>query len=327
MDILQGSKGWGGLFLLFLNIMILTGGCAARNEGVTETAAAGPEKHARMVTDHLARQVEVPEKPIRILALTRSFMDDLFEMGVTPVGKVEEYDHRPEGKALPGISKQAFPNIEAIHSLKPDIIFANTRQHAQMRESLAASGAAIVFIDPNKVEKDPLLDRMQLMGEALNKQEAVAAYARHLEAVSAELQEQVAQTQIKTGLILEGNGDTNKAAQPTGFYGALLLRLGVRNIVPAGLPGSGMSTWVTFDRERIVREAPDVILLKASTNDQQEGEELLRAFYQNPAWKNLKSVKSKQVYVLPGKISPGNISNEQALRVTADILRGQRFDL
>lgn len=311
---------------ILLVLTVILEGCSSQlYETKNAATTLETKQHTHSIVDHMGRKVEVPEQPQRVLALTRNFMEEILILGIIPVGKVDEYNNRPEGISLPSVSKQATPNVEAILSLHPDVIVANIRQHAQMLENLQSSGAAVIFIDPNQTGADPLAGRIQFLGEILNRQEAAQNYIARLNNVSVELKQKVAEKNYKSGLILDGSGDMTKAAQPSGFYGAMLQRLGIRNIVPAGLPGSNLSTWVTFDRETILKESPDFILIKAVTNNKNSQNDLLERFYDNPAWQDLKAVKERKVFVLPATVDPGKMDNITALQMTARILCEQEL--
>lgn len=307
-----------------IGILISLVGCsqqASSTPGATPSSAA---IQTRTITDDLDRKVEVPAQPQRVLALSRNFMDELYELGIISIGKVEEYNNRAELNALPSVSNQSTPNLEAIYKLKPDLILANSRQHAQMLEGLVASGAAVVFIDPSKVKNDPLTDRILFIAEVTNRQTEAQAYVKRLLDLCRELQGKIAPAGYKTGLFLQ-SADGAKSAQPTGFFGLMLGRLGIENIVPTGLPGGEKETWVAFSTETILQKNPDIILLKSSSNDKTENETILNSFLQNTAWKGLKAVKNKKVFVIPAKINSGSISNEDAFKTTAKIIYPEGF--
>lgn len=293
--------------------------------GMNGIYGADNDIKTRVITDHMGRNVKVPDTPQRIIALTRNFMEELFELGVTPIAKVEEYNNRPEGIALPGVSNQTNPDIEKIHSLKPDLIFANTRQHSPMKELLESTGASVVFIDPNKIETDPMTDRIRFIASVLNIDEKAQDYINQLDKQAALLAEKLKKSGLQTVILLEGGGESGKAAQPTGFYGMLLQKLGFTNLIPKGLPGSNASTWVPVNIEMIATSNPDFILLKASTNDKEEHKKLISLLLSNPAYKMTPAVKNKKVFVLPAKIAPGNITNADALKKTASILFPEGF--
>lgn len=316
------------LCLFILSILLILPGCAGNNDSASQTATTITNSNAEdiiSITDDLGRNVEVPSKPERVLALTKNMMDELYELGVTPVGKVEEYKNRPDLKALPSVSNQDSPNLEAIYQLKPDLILANTRQHAQILEGLEKSGSAVVFIDPSKMNQDPLTDEVVLLGRILNRPDEAQAYVQRLNELSEDLQARISPAGYKTGLLLMGTESSMTAAQPTGVFGALLSRLGIENIVPKGLPGSGKSTWVAFDAETIIQENPDLIILRSNSKDKNEQENLKQSFIQNLQWSSLKAVQNGNVFILPPGISPGNCSNEDALQSTAKIIYPDGF--
>ncbi len=317
------------LSLLVIIGMLVFGGCTGQEAGKQSDTALNADtlsSETNTITDDLGREVEIPANPQKVLALTKNMMDELYEIGIIPVGRVEEYKNREELCALPSVSTQQNPNLEAIYELKPDLILANTFQHAQMAEGLEKSGAAVYFIDPTKVANDPWTDRITLMGSLLNREAEASAYLEKLDQLSAELQEKIAPANYQTGLMLLCGGDTISAAQPTGVWGALLVKLGIENIVPSGLPGSDKSTWVTYDAESIIEADPDLIILKASSNDKEQQKKIKSSFMQNPAWKELKAVKNANVYLLPGKYTPGNASNEEILDAAARIIYPQGFE-
>jgi iron complex transport system substrate-binding protein len=285
----------------------------------TTASSASSTVAARTMKDDLGNQVTVPENPTKVLALTKNMMDEIYLLGVKPVGKVEEYNNEAALVALPSVSNQANPNLEAIYQLKPDLILANSRQHAQMLEGLKNSGAAVFMIDPNKLSDNPLTDEVVFLGKLLNRNAEAQAYVDRLNTLCKSLQTKLAPSGYKTGLFMM-SGDAISVAQPTGVYGALLPSLGIKNIVPKGLPGSDKSTWVAFDAETIVKENPDVILIKASSNEDQANQKILTAFKQNLAWKDLNAVKNNNVFIIPARIAPGNMSMESILESTAKII-------
>jgi iron complex transport system substrate-binding protein len=285
----------------------------------TATAPTSPSPVTRLYTDDLGNKVTLPDNPSRVLALTKNMMDEIYTLGITPVGKVEEYTNVAALVALPSVSNQSTPNMEAVYQLKPDLILANSRQHASMLDGLKSSGATVVMIDPNKLSKSPLTDEVVVLGTILNRNSQAQAYMEKLNTVITGLQAKLLPAGYKTGLFMM-SGDAISVAQPTGVYGALLPALGIKNIVPEGLPGSDKSTWVAYDAETILKADPDIIMIKSSSNDAQANQKILDTFMQNVSWKDLKAVKNSKVFVIPSKIAPGSLSTEDILKQTAKII-------
>lgn len=272
------------------------------------------------VTDDLGRTVAIPSSPQRVIALTRSFMDLILEIDGPLVGKVEEYRHKPEGVALPSVGSQMTPDVEAIAALRPDLIIANTRLHSALLEAFESSGAAVYFMDPNAYETDPMTDRIATFGRLLERTAQAGAYIARLDALSAELHERVAESGYETGLMIFRNNRGVTVAQPTGMFGWFLMRLGIENVVPLGLPGSNRSTWVPYSQEQILVSDPDVILLRSRSNDAHDMAELRANFVDDPVWSRMRAVQNGDVYVMSPRIDTGIVGNETALRMVADLM-------
>jgi iron complex transport system substrate-binding protein len=289
---------------------------------VTETTTIIP---ARTVVDDLNREVTLPDVMDKVLVLTKGMMDEVYEIGVVVVGKVEEYKNRQELIDLPSVGAQASPNIEAIYALQPDIIIANSRQHTSMEESLESTGATVIFVNPNLYDSFPLLGRTEFVAGVLNRQAEFTAYKNRVETLCTELSDKVAPAGYETSLVMMGGSESIQVANPGGTFGALLPSLGIANIIGWDLPGSSESTWIPYDAETIIQEDPDVILLKTSSNKAADNQTILDAFMANSIWQPLSAVANGKVFILPGNAAPGNMSLLNMLQTTAEIIYAEGF--
>ncbi len=210
------------------------------------------EQESKTVVDDLGREVTIPAKPQRILALVSARMEDLFNLGITPVGKVDEYKIRQEGIDLPSVGSATNINIEAIYQLKPDLIIAHSRNQGSIAEALEETGFPVYYFDPVVDAETSEDDVLMFLADLLGKKEEAEAYVSQINAFAEDYKEQIAaQTDIKTAVIIK-DGDTITAAQTASGFGSVLTALGLENVVPEGLPGSGTSTFVAFDIETIM---------------------------------------------------------------------------
>lgn len=278
----------------------------------------GWASETRVLVDHLGRAVALPPLPQRVLALHRAFIRDLLELGVLPIGRVEEYTYEEEIRVLPSVGSEKAPDLEVIYALAPDLIIANTRLHVPLFEALEKSGAAVFFIDPEKFS-DPLLERVLFIAQVVGREDAGKAYAARLDALSAKLREQVARCGYHTAIVVQGGAESVLVSQPTGMYHGLLVRLGLENVVPQGLPGAGRSTWVRFDIEAIMKADPDVFIVRAAGSSKAE-DELLNYYRTAPEWQGVRAIREGRIYVLPARVNPGEITAEEALQILANLL-------
>jgi ABC-type Fe3+-hydroxamate transport system substrate-binding protein len=321
MHVRTAISGRRGLTVAFIAVFAILSTAPISGSGGAESPDVEPAEDAPflIITDDQGREVVLNSVPTRVLGLARQFMEELFVIGVTPVGKVDEYDNRPELNALPSAGSQNAINIEAILELEPDLILANIRQHSDLTDSLEAMGATVFFVDPS-LEDDFFTDRVRLFGRLLDRNEEAEAYAADLAGVIEELRAQVAECGYETGIIVQGGSETIRAAQPTGLYGALFPALEIENIVPTDLPGAGRSTFVTYDLEAITQADPDIILIRAAGSGERDLNRLRQFYRESALWQGLRAVREDRLFVLPPRVNPGKISSEGALRTTADII-------
>ncbi len=337
--------------LLVLGIFSFLTGCGNRQNQTVSSNTGSTETQVRTIKDDLGREVQVPAQPERVLALNSSMMETLFDLGVTPVGKVDEYTiNRPEAQDLPGISNENSPNIEIINKLAPDLIIAHARNHAQILDSLEGTGAAVVYIDPS-VAEDQLLGRIDLIAEILNCQAEAAAYTQKVQDKADLLRARIADSPIKTALFIQGGSQNIMAAQSFCFWGRLMTYLGLENIVPEEVAKTSKAGFVTFDVETIIQKQPDIILVlqpgfrsapsqgsgqgsgqgngkgnsQANSGVQQSTgnmspDELLAMYKDDPMWKELSAVKNNRIYIVPINVSPGKINVLDALNLMADLI-------
>lgn len=248
-----------GLLIALLVLSLLTACSTQQAEPVDDAQQNNDEFH--IVKDALDREVQVPNNPERVLALNASMTETLFNLGVVPVGLVNEYMiQRPEAEGLPDISLENSPNIEIINKLKPDLIIAHVRNHGQMLESLEGTGAAVVYIDPSSAD-DQLLGPVSTIGEVLNRQKEADAYIKEVEEKAKTLRDKIKESPVKTALFIQGGSQNISSARSFCFWGRLLDYLGLENIVPDEMAGSSKAGFMPFDIETIIQKDPDIIFV------------------------------------------------------------------
>ncbi len=287
------------------------------------TAVSGAFAQPRTVTDHAGFEVVIPENLERIVALNPLLMEGLFAIGVTPVGKVEDYRIREEGNALPSVGTQSNVDIEAVYRLNPSLVIAHIRSHGDLARILREDGRAVYLVDPGKMGDNPMLDSVIFLGDLLDRGEAAREYAESTFRLADELKQKVQEeTGIGSAIVIR-DGDRITASQNATIYGSILRAFGIRNIVPEDMPGSNKESFVAFDIETIAKEDPDAIIIVASSADASQDRAIVEKFTDNSLWSGLSAVKNGRVYVMPFKVHPGRSTAEQMLRIAADTLLGR----
>ncbi len=272
------------------------------------------------VKDELGREVTIPENPERVLALTSAVMQALFNIDITPVGKVNDYKVTEEGMALPSIGTASSVNIESVYVLQPDLIIASSRFHSGLEEELEKTGAVVYYFDPDKVGDISVVEVTGYIGKLLGKEDVAEQYVQSVFTVADEFKEKIAsETDIKTGIVIQ-DGDAIVAAQNASSYGSMLKLLGIDNIVPDNLPNAKKSSFVPFDVETILASNPDLVFIMTSSKDAENNKTILEKFKSDPQWAGLDAVKKNRLLILPFSVNPNRSTPEEMVKVTAEAI-------
>ncbi|MEG6521409.1 ABC transporter substrate-binding protein [Desulfotomaculum sp. 1211_IL3151] len=306
-------------FTLAVVMMLSMGlaGCSGKPPAQSSEQSADVQTK-NTVTDELGREVTIPENPQRILALTSAVMQAFFNIGITPVGKVDDYKVTEEGMALPSVGTPSNVNIEAVYALQPDLIIASSRFHASLKQELEKSGAVVYYFDPDKVGDIPVVEVTAYIGKLLGKEDVAEHYVQSVYAAANEFKKKIAsETDIKTGIVIQ-DGDTIVAAQNASSYGSMLTLLGIDNIVPDNLPNATKSSFVPFDVETILASNPDLVLIMTSSKDAENNKAILEKFKSDPQWAALDAVKNNQLLILPFSVNPNRSTPEMMVKAMAE---------
>lgn len=310
------------VFLSLIMVFTIFVGCKRQTKTQNISSKSPPEENVEIKTlvDELGRTVEIPENPKKVLGLTSAVMEALFNVGVTPVGKVEEYNIRDEGIALPSVGMTNTLNIEKIYELEPDFIIASSRYHAAVQNELEIAGCPIYFFDPDSTGEISIVDLTPFVGDLLGIPNAGETYRTQIMDLADELKEKISEIgEYETGMIIK-TGDTITSVQRSSGYGALLILLGINNIVPDNLPGAKKSPYVTYDLEQIIKDNPDVIFVIAPGKDKDANKTILDSIKSDEKWSQLDAIKKDKIFMLPFSVNPNRMNVGDMLKTTANLI-------
>ncbi|MEI8400780.1 MAG: helical backbone metal receptor [Alcaligenaceae bacterium] len=262
-----------------------------------------------LVTDDRGVTTRWVTAPQRVITLLPSLTETVcaLEQCARLVG-VDRYSNWPaQVTLLPTLGGGMDPNIEAIMSLKPDVVF--TAQSSRIAERLEALGLKVVALETTShADVQRLLEKVsQVLG--VDPQEAKKLWHRIDEGVSTAAQQLPANTQQLRVYI-----EVNRApfgAGPQSFIGETLSRLGAQNILQ-----EQSDAFPRINPEFVIRAQPDLIMI--SEHD-------LIAMLERPGWSAMAAIKSNRIcafatidqdiLVRPGPRLP------QAAQIMADCLK------
>lgn len=262
------------------------------------------------VRDALGRNIEVSLPIQRIVALNSDVLEVLRTLKAEDrvVGVFSEMvRERGFWGALverPKVGSWRDPDLEAIASLKPDIVIAYSRNPGPLLEKkMALFGIQVLRLDLYKVET--LEQEVQVLGQLLGREKEAALFCdwhrRHIEMI----REKIDGALTRPSVYIESYTDYHAAGPGSGGHEMCLLA-GGRNIA------AGLS--IPYPRvtpEWVVSRNPEVIVKAAAygngyaLKDRAPFNRRRDAILHRPAWRHIAAVASGQVHVMDSAIWTG----------------------
>lgn len=251
---------------------------------------------ARDVT-HAMGVTDVPEAPLRIVALTNEATEDLVALGLIPVGAARSANSDPWYDYLDAslaativIGEEVAPDLEAIAALQPDLILGNKRRHEKIYGQLSAIAPTVFAESIQGTWKDNLTLYADAVGKSAESAVLLGGYQDRLAQIRAGLGERI-KDEISVVRFLAGQ---SYAYFPASFSGSVLADIGFAR--PAAQRGEGLAEPIT--KERIGELAADRILhFTYETGDGlavSEGQ----SWMAEPLWQNLEAAQTGRVHAV-----------------------------
>jgi ABC-type Fe3+-citrate transport system substrate-binding protein len=293
--------------LVALAAGLLTGAASGKS---TSSAAkfdptCGAARTATRTVNGTLGSVTLHGTPTRIVALEFSFVDDLAQVGVKPVGIADDNDAtriippiRPLVAGYTSVGLRQTPNLETIASLHPDLIIADATRHVNIYHQLQAI-APTIALDSLQEAYLPNLHAAIVVGQAVNK---CGAMVRRVQ------QDKIIMQRMKAAVLAATHGkgeqrkamfvvDTNKiwnVHSNLAYTPSLLQAIGITPANTLTMNATNRSNpYIVMSQEDLLSNNPDIIF--AANNPPNP---LYDQWSQSPLWSNINAVKNKQVYLV-----------------------------
>lgn len=189
------------------------------------------------------------------------------------------------------IGEKMEPNLETILKLKPAVILSSTKFPAETNEKLAkiATTIPVSHISTDWMNNLKLL--AALTGKQTESTQAILKYQSELKAAKAKLAPKFKDKKVVAVRIRVGN--LFIYPQDVFFNRSLYADLG------AAVPGEVLKAKAqqNISLEAFAAMNPDYLFVQFSADENTDNPKALEELQKNPIWKNLKAVKSGNVYV------------------------------
>lgn len=262
----------------------------------------------KIITDTEGRTVRIPEKVQRAVVLTATCIETIYIIGA--IDKVVGISKNIlDNKLLPSIIPQlrqipvvaqstAIVNLEAILSLKPDVLITMGPEHIAVGmdkktvKRIESYGIPVILLNLKSLDENYY--SIELLGKVFNSEEKAQELINYMKGIVGFVQDKIRtippDKRIKA-LYVSGNNPNYIAG---GYWKEQDIRVLAGGInVASDIP----QFMATVSSEQLVMWDPDVITISTSAKYSPKD------VYSNPHLKNISAVKNKRVYKHPYHIA------------------------
>jgi iron complex transport system substrate-binding protein len=275
-----------------------------------------PALASRTVTDELGRTVVIPDRPRRIVCLTPSLTETVYELGEgESVVGVSDYTTFPEAaRSKPSVGNLTHPAMEKIIALQPDLVLLEAHINRQETiHQLEALSVPAFVVDPQGLTG--ILKMVRSVGEATNHSEEAESLVKRLsekrDAVAARVQ-----GQARPKVLVVVWYEPVLTAGSKAFITDVIAAAGGESVT-ADIP----QAWPQISMEEVVERSPDFLLLIKELH----GGITLDLLKSRAGWERLAAVRDASVFYVDEKLELPCPSVFEALEELARTLHPAAF--
>ncbi|WP_319407338.1 cobalamin-binding protein [uncultured Desulfosarcina sp.] len=248
---------------------------------------------AKTSIDQLGRQVMVPDRPQRIVALAPSITEIIFFLGLADrlVGATQFSDFPPAAEKLPKVGSYVHLDVEKIVALEPDLCIAvKDGNPISVVHKLESMNIPVYAVDPRNLGAvmDTLVELGQLLDVGVRADAVVADMADRIRRV----RQRVACGDHPPDVFFQiGISPIVSVGTPT-FIHELIVMGGGTNLA------QGLTPYPRFSKEQVIGLRPEVIIITSMAREAVFDQ--VKAEWQQ--WKELPAVKNDRIYLVDSNV-------------------------
>ncbi|MBE9068371.1 iron-siderophore ABC transporter substrate-binding protein [Leptolyngbya cf. ectocarpi LEGE 11479] len=237
--------------------------------------------------------VVVPQSPQRVVVLSQNALDNTLALGVTPIASTYSgFPHRSnygsfadyltdKTEGVDNIGHSSQPNLEAILSLKPDLILSNVEDHRTFYDLLSQIAPTVLV--------ETRADALATYAAALGKPEQGEALIQDFQARIQDFRQQIGDRLQTTEVsVLRFRPDQVRLYMQNSFCGYILEQVGL----PRPPSQAKAKFYETVSLEAIPAMDGDVIFYFQDNPQNSMAQKVTG----HPLWQQLEAVQQEQVY-------------------------------
>lgn len=255
--------------MMMLAMMLVLAACGggSKEEGEKDQSSSDENKPKAEEVEYVEVEHELADAPVKVkknpetvVIFDFGILDTLDELGVEVAGvpqkNVPSYLSKYEDEKYTNVGGLKEPDLEAIHAMKPDVIFISSRQADMYKELSEIAPTIYTNVDyTNYLES--FKANMNMVAELFEKEEEMETELEEIDKSIAAIQEKTKASDSKA-LVILGNEGKVSAYGPSSRFGIIHDVFGF-NSVDENIEVSTHGQNITF--EYIVEKNPDVLFV------------------------------------------------------------------
>ncbi|MFH8990699.1 ABC transporter substrate-binding protein [Streptomyces sp. NPDC017940] len=303
---------------LVLSCVLALSACGSSDDSGGSGAGAGRTRTVKTAMG----DVEVKERPERVVVLDTAELDSAITLGVKPVGATHvsasggflSYLPEDEVAGVKDVGEMTNPNLEAIAALKPDLILTSKIRHAAKYDQLKKIAPTVMTETTGYPWKDNFRTHADALGRKAEAKKAVADYTAHAKEVTAALggPAKAGATEVNVLRFIEG-ADIRVYGEQT-YIATILKDVGLGRAPISAKAKDGFSYDVS--PEKIDLADADVIF-RSTYGDPEKAKQTQTVG--SGLWKNMRAVKSGDVHVVDDELWIQGIGYTAAAKILDEL--------
>lgn len=296
----------GYLVISILVLILLFSACGASTEvsapepsDTSSPTAETPEpiKESLEITDFLGRKRVIDALPERIVSLSPSTTELLYELGVGDklVGVTSFDDYPVDVIDLPKVGGFEGPNLEAILEQEPDIVLASSISGKEQMEAIEKLDITVLVLEARTIEQ--IYDAITLLSLINEVEDTGQKLIETMQDQMNTIYEKVKGKDAPNVFYLVDT-DGNFTAGKGTFIDEMITLAGGNNVA------GHTEGWVQYRMEELVEQNPDIIITSPHSADVENLSSLA-------GYKETNAVKNGDIYV----ISDSNLISRASHRI------------
>ena len=277
------------------------------------------------VTDDNGRTVTFDKKPERIVVTSASFLDPLYAVGGSVVGRPDSKSKIPDAaKGVTSIGRVYQIDAEKIIALTPDLVILNKGMNEKLLSTLEANGIPSIVIDMKSYEdvKREVRIFAQVTGEKEKGETLVKEMDEKIQGVLARVPKEK-----KRVAILHSTSQGLSVQLDGSIAGSIVKMLGWENVASGMTPLEKNPDAAPYSMETLVEQNPDIIFVTSMGKMDEIKKNMEKTIAESPAWQSIPAIQQGKLYYLPQDLfllSPG-LHYPEAFEMMAKLIYPEVF--